>query len=62
MSDDRFNHPYIEFEDTPLWNAIDEAIDDLVENQDLTETTHRSYVVGYLCKKIHELEHSSNLT
>ncbi len=48
------SHPYKEYEGTKLWKTIDKAIDDLVENQDLEETTPRSYIVGYLCKKISE--------
>lgn len=49
---DKIEHPYTEFEGTKLWRVIDKAIDDLVKNQDLTETTARRYIVGYLCKKI----------
>jgi len=43
-------HPYKEFEKTGLWKALNEGIRELVENQDLKETTRREYVVGYLCK------------
>jgi len=49
---DKIEHPYTEFEDTKLWRVIDKAVDDLVENRDLTETTDRRYIVGYLCNKI----------
>lgn len=45
-------HPYTNFEGSPLWDVIDSAISDLVENSDIRETTHRRYIVGYLCKKI----------
>ena len=34
---------------------MDKAIDDLVENGDLTETTRREYIVGYICKKLQHL-------
>lgn len=50
----KVTHPYQKFENKQLWLVIDEAINDLVENRDITETTHRSYIVGYLCKKIDE--------
>jgi hypothetical protein len=43
-------HPYKEFEKTGLWRALDKGIGDLVQNQDLKETGHRDYIVGYLCK------------
>ena len=44
------SHPYAEFEETGLWNALNEGIGRLVENQDLKETTPRVYIVGYLCE------------
>jgi hypothetical protein len=31
-------HPYVELEGTPLWTAIEAAINDLVLNSDLVET------------------------
>ncbi|MDF2067624.1 hypothetical protein [Bacillus sp. Cr_A10] len=49
-------HPYELFEGTPLWEVINKGIDDLVENNDIEETTQREYIVGYLCKLIKELE------
>jgi hypothetical protein len=45
-------HPYQKYVDSPLWNTIDQAIEDLVDNKDLKETTDRVYIVGYLCEKI----------
>ena len=48
------SHPYEQFEGTPLWGAINKGIDDLVENNDIEETTRREYIVGYLCKLINE--------
>lgn len=48
------SHPYEQFEGTPLWEAINKGIDDLVENNDIEETTRREYIVGYLCKLINE--------
>lgn len=43
-------HPYLEYENTGLWKALEKGISDLVENQDLNEIAHRAYIVGYLCK------------
>ena len=48
------SHPYKQFEGTPLWEAVKKGIDDLVENNDIEETTRREYIVGYLCKLINE--------
>jgi hypothetical protein len=43
-------HPYIEFEKTGLWRALNKGIGDLVKNHDLKEATPRDYIVGCLCK------------
>lgn len=48
------SHPYKQFENTHLWEAINKGIAELVENQDIEETTQREYIVGYLCKVISE--------
>ena len=45
-------HPYVAWERTPLWRAIDKAVIDLVENRDLVEDEYREYIVGYICKTI----------
>ncbi len=44
--------PYEAYRGTPTWNIVEKAIDDLVENEDLVETTGRDYIVGYICKKL----------
>lgn len=49
-------HPNEIFEGTPLWCVVNKGINDLVENNDIEETTQREYIVGYLCKLINELE------
>jgi hypothetical protein len=46
------NNPYDQYKNSPLWKTIEKAIDDLVENQDLKETTSRDLIVGYLVKCI----------
>jgi hypothetical protein len=48
------SHPYQQYEGTALWQAVDHAIDDLVNNGDLIEQTRREYIVGYICKIITE--------
>ena len=45
-------HPYENFEGTPMWKAVDRAIKALLRNRDIQLTTHREYVVGYICKQI----------
>ena len=46
--------PYEEFRDCRLWKVIEKSLDDLKENQDIDITTEQDYVVGYLCKKVHD--------
>ncbi len=55
MPDDgRFEHPYVKYEQTTMWAAIERGIIDLVANGDLVESTNRKYIVGYLCKILEE--------
>ncbi len=49
-------HPYTDYEDTPLWNAIDKILSELEQNQDLKLLTPREYVVGYICKQIKNID------
>ena len=46
------NHPYSEFERTPLWKSIDSAIAELERNRDVELSTMREHVVGYLCQQL----------
>jgi hypothetical protein len=46
------SHPYLAWEGTPLWRAVDRSVADLVANQDLIEKELREYIVGYICKTI----------
>jgi len=46
------NHPYRAYENTPLWERVQKAIDALVRNGDLIEQTPREYIVGYLCQAV----------
>jgi hypothetical protein len=45
-------HPYDELEGTALWVALNQAVQDLVDNRDLVEQTTRGHIVGYLCKAV----------
>ena len=38
---------------------MDKGIDDLVNNKDIEENTQRAYIVGYLCKLLHETGHEN---
>jgi hypothetical protein len=49
-------HPYIEFENTPLWIVIEQSLCELEENKDLEFLTAREYVIGYICKQIKNSE------
>jgi hypothetical protein len=44
--------PYETLKATPIWVIVDNAINDLVKNKDLVETTRRDYIVGYICEKL----------
>jgi hypothetical protein len=35
--------------------TVERAIQDLVENHDIAETTRREYIVGYICKQLEKL-------
>jgi len=48
-------HPYEAWQGTPLWKALEDAIGELVENQDLEELTRREYIVGYLTERLSSL-------
>ena len=45
-------HPYLQFDKTPLWLAIDFAISELERNRGVELTTSRNYVIGYLCQQL----------
>lgn len=49
-------HPYIEYENTPMWNLIDKTISELEENHDIKLSTAKEYVIGYICKQIESSE------
>jgi hypothetical protein len=45
-------HPYVEFENTPLWRAVKKALRDMEDNQDLAINEWHQYVVGYVCRQL----------
>lgn len=45
-------HPYVSLEEHPLWHPIEAALHDLANNHDLSISTDRRYVVGYLLSKL----------
>lgn len=46
------NTPYEAHRETAAWRAIEEAIDVLVDNDDIVEKTRRDYIVGLICEKL----------
>jgi hypothetical protein len=48
--------PYIEYEGSALWQAIDGALAALEDNQDLALATARTRAVGFICRRLDEAE------
>jgi hypothetical protein len=48
------NHSYTQFEESKTWKVLDQAITDLVKNQDLKEITLRHLIIGFLCQSLKE--------
>jgi hypothetical protein len=46
------NHPYKKYVNSPAWSVLDQALTDLVANQDLEEITAREYIIGYLLQSL----------
>ncbi len=47
--------PYAKYEKTEIWNAVEQAVSELVRNQDLIIQTGKKYMVGYICQLLIEL-------
>ena len=43
---------YDRYKKLKFWKIIDDAINDLVENQDIKETADHYYIVGYIVKSL----------
>jgi hypothetical protein len=48
------NHPYVQYEDTFLWNTIKDAIGQLKTNKDIEIITNEKYIIGFLCKSLQD--------
>jgi len=46
--------PYDSYKGEKIWRVVEKAMQDLVENHDIVETTHRDYIVGYICKMLEQ--------
>lgn len=46
--------PYEKYRGTAPWDVLAKVISDLVKNRDIVETTHRDYVVGYICESLQD--------
>lgn len=44
--------PYKKFQTTKAWNVVESAIKELAANNDIVETTDRSYIVGFILKQL----------
>jgi hypothetical protein len=53
------SHPYEKYENTELWKTLENAVNTLVDNNDLELTTNIKYVIGYLCKCLLSAEDGS---
>ncbi len=56
------NHPYKKFQNTKVWQVIEQSIFDLEENQDLKLLAIKEYVIGLICKKLDDNELLRNTT
>ena len=46
------DHPYKQYENTPIYACVLEAIRELMANEDIKLLTADEYVIGYLCHKL----------
>jgi hypothetical protein len=46
--DSKYASPYDSYQDTPLWEAVNKAVCDLIRNGDLVEKTDHKLVIGYI--------------
>ena len=44
--------PYDEYQDTPLWRRLAEALAELEASRELVVTTAPEYVIGRLCQSL----------
>ena len=46
--------PYDQYKENPAWPVVEEALNELVDNQDIVFQTVPDYVIGYIVKKLEE--------
>jgi hypothetical protein len=46
--------PYEKYKNSELWIKLNDILKELEENQDIEITTHRDYVIGYLCENLQQ--------
>jgi pyrrolidone-carboxylate peptidase len=46
--------PYDKYKENPAWPVVEEALNELVDNQDIVFQTVPDYVIGYIVKKLEE--------
>jgi hypothetical protein len=46
------DHPYRQFERSPVWGSVERSLALLVANGDLALSTPPEYVVGYICEQL----------
>jgi hypothetical protein len=44
--------PFDEYRDTPLWNAVESTLNELVASREIAVNTAPEYVIGYLCRQL----------
>jgi len=44
--------PFNAYRDTPLWNALESTIAELIATHELRVDTAPEYVIGYLCREL----------
>lgn len=49
-------HSYKKYENTPTWSVVEQAITELVENNDIELQTPIEYVTGYICRNLSSTE------
>lgn len=46
------SRPFDEYRDTPLWNAIESTMSELVSSKEIWMNTAPEYVIGFLCREL----------
>ena len=46
------SRPFEQFEDTPLWRSLADALAELEASKELALATAPAYVIGFLCERL----------